>query len=356
MIENKLTLFDIVMFIKRKKWIIIISTLLVTVFTVFYGSFLNNGSTSSEEEIEEVETTDVEQEEVFELLLIEEDNRSASEQSKIEDYLLRDRFFFRVYIENPDYSVFSNSDLFKEMLLSEEFMSLVEDRTEILYEEFLEDFIHVYFHPDNNIFTVAFRSGEFDYNQELSGVFYEILETEELELLENRHLYFFDEPQEFIPTVTDEDITEENEGRQAILTNPLISIPVGIVFGVIIGALLAVFHSLIGKNVDIFFNYNLSEEDSFINLSRIKSDKIEESIKHIVNYNSKEVVILSSSEIKLFESSEIDKFEDFSDIPLDSQYEKIVILVKIGETKKTWFRNQKILTKAQSLPINVIGM
>lgn len=350
--DKGLTMKDIYFFLNRKKKMILLVTSIVFLLTLsigIYGAVRNNGDISESEIDEEIDYE--------ELVAIPREELSNHEQETLDSYLKQDRYFFRVYIENEDFSIFNSSNLLTEILNSAEFIEHVYDRMSVENEELLNKFIHVDYDSTAPVFTIFFMSGEEEYNRVLAETYYEILEEEDISLLTERTLYFFDEPQLIVSEgeeATQLDIIEEPEVGTATLVI-LYSIG-GVVFGVIFGILLAIVQATFGKRVESIYNFSIAQEDKFMNLTQSSQQKKNtDLLRHSIYYPEKiDRIILCEDENTLSEDKFDGYYSEFSDVELNKEFEEAVILVKVGYTTKAWYQRQTSLIKGNNKKIKVI--
>lgn len=350
--DKGLTMKDIYIFLNRKKKMILLVTSIVFLLTLsigIYGAVRNNGDISESEVDEEIDYE--------ELVAIPREELSNREQELLDNYLEQDRYFFRVYIENEDFTTFNSSNLLTEILNSEEFFEHVHDRMTIENEELLNTFIHVDYDSTSPVFTIFFMSGEEEYNRELAETYYEILEVEDISLLTARTLYFFDEPQ--LIASEGEEVTQltSNEDPEMGTTTLIILYSIGgVIFGVIFGILLALVQATVGKRVESIYNFSIAQEDKFIDLTQSSEQKKDTNLlRHSVYYPEKiDRIILCEDENTLSENKFDIYYSEFSDVELNKEFEEAVILVKVGYTAKAWYQRQTSLIKGNNKKIKVI--
>lgn len=358
--DNDLTLQDIIYYLKNKKMIIIGSMLIFGLLSIGYllldtyvtGDNQQNVKSSEEEISEDIN--------INELLKIDKEERTSLEQKEITDYLSNDMYFFRVYIENNDFSVFNRTSLFKEVLLSDEVLALIKEEVTIENESFLDDYINVDLNTDNAIFTVYVSTGNTALNDELSSAYFDILKQDNIEILNDRSLYFFDSPRLF--SFEDESLVNDSEDiiEDRSVSDYAIYALLGAIFGIVFGIVFSVIHSVFSNKVDAIYNYKMKKQDKLINLTNNTEDS--QTLNHAIHYPSrlKRIILVEKNNEDIINKSQknIDSnneiVNEFSSVQIDREIDEAVIIVKRGFTKKKWYEKQRNQIKGNLIPIKII--
>ena len=358
--NDELTIKDLLLFIKQKKKIII-STALIVIIAITAYIFISYpmDDDTTETQTENEETT----EEVQEILEIPQEERTKQEKKILEDALYDDYFYFRVYIEREDERTFKNKKLLKEILLNDETIKAVEERVDIPEEDYLEDFIHVEIDDDSDIYTIVLATGQYEFNKELSEAYYDVLTNEDVGVLTNKTLYFFDEPMEEEKTDDADDMEIKKENTGPSTSNIIVIFVVSLFFSFLFGILVAVIYSLISKRISIIYNFRLNKNDKFINLTRVSdsSNFTEMLLMSIDISDSKHQNILYESEtitddlldtINL-STEKVEKHEELVNTDYKNLNE-VIIVVNIEKTTKYWYEKQHALIKGTNIPLTLV--
>lgn len=361
---DRFTMKDLWFFIKSNMKYILSFAMLFLLLVVSYVFFMNKTEIDSDrqEEVEIPEATfDYTLSEVYELLLDDEE-LSGREQTAVTEVLENNMVFFRVYIENEDHTIFNKRHLLKEVLIHNDFTNLINLNDLGIYEELLENFIHVDLDTDTGIFSVEFTTGDEELNFDLANAYYTAMDTEDIEFLADRDLFFFDEPRTMTSSEETENVVEETDEEPIDVMNIIILILGGLIFGLAFGFLGAILISIFRKKIPMIYNLSLDTMDKVINLTGLRaSSEQSEDVMAAISYppNIKRVVLLEDTEHigslkEQLISENVDFYHHFSKIKPHEILEEIVLVVKINETTKSWYENQLTLIKGNKIPLKVI--
>ncbi|OJF90675.1 hypothetical protein AX762_11650 [Alkalibacterium sp. 20] len=328
---------------------------------VFFVNVTGDSSDTQQEVENPGETFDYTVPEVHELLLTE-DELTAREQTAITRVLENDMVFFRVYIENDDFTIFNKRHLLKEILIHDDVLSILDYDIES-YEALLEHFIQVDLDTDTGIFDIQFTTGDEQLNFDLANAYYAALNSEEIEILTDRNLFFFDEPKTLTSSEEIESFVAETDVEPLNIMNIVYFIVGGSIFGLVFGFLASIVINIYKKQISIIYNLSLDNKDKVINLTRVRdSSEQKEDVIEAISYppNVKRAVLMEegSLDFDAIEDNEmnknIDSYHHFNKIKPDASLDEVVLIVKINETSKKWYETQLTLIKGNNIPLKVV--
>lgn len=361
---DRFTVKDLWFFIKTNKKYIISITVLFLIAVVSYMVFLSNREDATDSQLE-----DENQEEVFEYtvpeahdLLRSERDLTGRQQNAVSEVLENRLVFFRVFIENDDFTVFNRRHLLKEILINDDVVSMLEFESDSV-EELLEYFVQVDLDTNTGIFSIEFTSGDEQLNFELANAYFDLLNSDALDIMTERDLYFFDEPKLLNDVEETDTLTTEAESDTLSVLNIIYFIAGGVIFGLIFGFLTALLISLVKKQVSIIYNLTLDNNDKAVNLTRFRdTSNHSKNIIKAITYppNIKRAILMEEGTFDMdsLETNRIqgnlDVQNHFNAIQEDTVLDEVVIIVKIDETSKRWYETQLTLIKGNKIPLKVV--
>lgn len=285
--------------------------------------------------------------------------------------------FFQFYIEKEDGSSFKNEaimnelfntdDLYKEVLLETniDINEIIEISEEKAYFDFLP--IKVKFNGDSDIYTAFFETGDESGNIRVANFYYDYLLDDNFTVLESHKIIPLVEPR-IVEYEEEIQVTESSKIKIASMKNIIINTVLGFIlaFGTVAGLL--ILKELFGKKLSYIFGYTSENFDDFIIYD--KNFTNEKSVQYFLSIpeNAKKLIL---SETKLNKN---DQNILFADTNLDIQlvdsielasttniYDEIILIIKTGETTRTWYNKQIDLielhdTKNKGIQLNNIDI
>lgn len=330
-------------------------------------NFITNDSPSEREtEVEEVQFDEVMIEE-----LLETDFRVLTDQERavLVEYLENGAYYFNFYIENGDYTPFTNNEVLKKILTTSSVLNQVED----LSGEQIQPNPHlgvVISREYGDIISLRIGTGDENANQEISQAYYEILMNEDIDFLDNKDLYFMsNEPLSVDDMAAEEEeinLNEETSTSPSFMNSFGTDIVMGIIViigGVILGILVAVLSRVFTKEISFLYDYNLSDNDKLIKLdeSHLNKSNVKE-LSLLLNKNQNQVVLSESKDILAefenhFENENgkhLNLATDVTNIEKTNEYSSFILLTQVDGTTKDWVKRQRILIKNLNKPITII--
>lgn len=361
---DRFTIKDLWFFIKTNKKYIISMSVIFLIAVLSYVLVFNG----EDEAADPTDETEVQQEgldytvsEAHDLLL-NEDELSPRQQNAVNEVLENGLVFFRVFIENDDFTVFNRRHLLKEILINEDVVSLLDFETESI-DDLLEYFVQVDLDTNTGIFSIEFTTGDEDLNFELANAYFNLLNSDDVDIMTGRNLYFFDAPKLLSEHNEIDDLNGEAESDSLGFLNILYFAAGGITFGLIFGFLIALIVTLFKKQISIMYNLSLDNNDKAVNLTRFReTQEHNKNIIKAITYppNLKRAVLLEEDtfEIDSLKTSALENTIDlqshFNAIETASVLDEVVIIVKVNDTSKQWYETQLTLIKGNKIPLKVV--
>lgn len=369
--ENGLSLFDFKQFIKQKKKIIIITTVLTALVILGITLLMEFRDTEElpDEDLQVEETAEIDDVRVRELLEKETEELSQEDILAIEDYLFNEAYAFRVYIENVDGSVYGRTNLTEEILLSDEVISLIEEQTDYDIELIREYFLDIHYNSTNVLFTVTIGAGSEQVSQAISEAYYTSLNSGLIPVLDEKLVYLFEDAPVSVQSENNiQDVTEVEPEENNLIVNSILSLLVGLFLGFGFGLIVAYMYSLIEKKMHALYNLNLSKSDIYISLSGSKrnSNLINSDLIHAVSYptDHKKLIICQESEVldRLKETMKNNTLLDSTfgteaaEIDPVIKFDEVIIIAQDGVTDKSWYVKQKNQIKLYNAVTKIIKL
>ena len=351
-------ILEIKRFLKENKKYLIIGTLFLSV--LFSGAITLLNQTDIEEEQE----TGIEDS----LEVFENDSRSA---------------YFRFYIEKVDGSSFSNAATLNELFNMEELYEKVLTETNIDIKEIIEfaedkefiDFspIKVKINGDSNIYTAIFETGDNSDNISLANYYYSYLFDRQFNMLEKHTVYSLVEPELVEDTEEKEKDTEEKEKDTKVvqskksnfewIKNIIINLVIGFILSVVLVIGILLLKELFGNKLNYFFGYDAEEFDDFILYDqKLNNGK---TIQYFLGlpYSANKLILIESGinqEQKnlLFDNSNpnFDISNSIDKTSTSKIYDEIILIVKVNETTRRWYNEQKKLINLHEAKTKIIQL
>lgn len=356
--ENGLSLLDFKQFMKQKKWIIIITMIFVTValiiITLSSETVENEKPQNDGAEVEGI--NDISDTRVRELLLKEEEKLSQSDIVAIKEYLFEDAYEFRVYIENQDGSVYGKANLTKEILLSDQVISTVQDQIDTELEMIRDYFIDIEYNSNNAVYTISIGAGNQKDSQLISDIYFDILSNDSIPVLSEKLVYHFEESPVSVQhenNIDNESSSDTEVEEGSLLRNIVLSILVGSILGLVFGILLAYIYSMFETKIHALYNLNLQSTDMYISFSGEvdKIDFVNEKLLHVISYptDKNKLLLCQNKEtlIKLKDSLANINYLDATyeneayKVSPESHFNEVIIITEDGTTDKEWYQRQR---------------
>lgn len=368
--ENGLVLNDFKQFLVYKRKIILIFTLLITLaiigFSVFKELRTNDEVEETAEPVEEI--GDFTDSDIEELLLEDRENLSNNDISMINDFLYEDAYAFRMYIENRDGSVFNRSNLMHEIFTSDQVINMLESQAGHELDLIEDFFVTVDYNSNNVIFTITIGTGNAEANAAISQALYDSLAENEIEIINEKVTYLFEEPQSVDLNEDIQEVEVADSPSDNLLETVGISAIIGIFLGAGFGVVAAYAHSLIEKKVNPLYNFNLKSGDIFINFSDKKKseDLIQNEIWHAIMHpvDKQKLVLTQSGTLRNQLAHLADEESLFSgdiaseahDVKSSKEFDEIIVIVENGNTDKQWYTDQVNQIKVYGTPTKIIKL
>lgn len=270
---------------------------------------------------------------------------------------------FELYIEYDTGNTFTNTLLLEQAMKTDELIQNAEEQTGVEISELLDyeeqtDYLKTAKDrgvlgasrdSDSNIWIFSSAVGTEKENLAVINYYYELIENNEIELLENKYLYMMSKPR----ILSDEDLSspttlvEQSASQGFTLKNILNSVVLSFVGALVISFVLLIIKTFFTKKIQYAFNYSWSEEDIFT----ISTETNRKTVQQMLNHRHYDKVLYLSQEPKLLP---FDELEAVDTLAKAESIEEVVLFVQPQITDKQWYNQQKELLKLFRLPIKIV--
>ena len=296
------------------------------------------------------------------------DNEKTSETADSENPAI-----FEMYIEYENGSVYTNTLLLEEAMKTDANIQAAEEATGVEISDLIEmeektnypktardrGVLGASRNEASNIWVFSSRVGTEKENLAVVKFFYELVETDGLDLLNNKETYIISEPR----ILTDEDlsnpeslVTQNEKVVTFNIKNLVISAGISIVGGIMVAVFLLFLQPFFNKKIKYAFNYNWNEEDIFVMVESENKAGLERAV--LLPQSTNKVLLVQEKNEKLDLSSYSEKglqiIDDITKLNLDKEVDEVVILIQPDVTDRTWYNEQRELLKVYRKPLKVI--
>lgn len=367
--EKGISTKDLKLFFKGNvKLISLITLFFVIIGTGFVGykeitNYLSTTENGTEQERQDTET------EIQGLLNTDPDELTTEEERAVNKYLSEGAYYFKVFIENPDYTSFGRTNLLTEALLNDEVLQLVNNEMENELSINPEYTVHVTQNTDTMLQSFIFTTGnQFD-SKVLADAYFSLLTNNQLDILEDRSIYIFEEPTllEFEDPKNDElNLASAESSKVDVISSVLFAVIVSAVFGVLFGGIVSVIKDKMKGSIGYLFNYELDFNDTIVDVES-DNESIDQQLIHLLTppSNSENIILYEQTTIfkKTAKSIQKNKEKEFNTISFVSDVldtdpkidiDEIVLIIEINETSKEWFEEQMNYLSGYRVPKKII--
>lgn len=281
---------------------------------------------------------------------------------------------FNFYIENQDGTVYTNTSIIEQYMLMDETLmelnkftetdvyKLFQKELEIDYSRTPDDrgILGVVKNSYSQRMSIVANTGNEEDNMKIVQYFSELMKNDQIDFLETKNIYYFEEPM-IVDSLDTSNTIINDEGNDLSISNIVIRVLAGMILGIVIVIGIAVIKALFSKKLNYSFSYFWDENDIFfLSDSKLENSKELkqfvsfpiESDKLIVTENNKEAKIqkfLSTSNknnLKFLNSiTEINSLDSISEV---------IILIQSNETSRAWYKQQRRALKMINIPIKIV--
>lgn len=365
---NDIAMYDFKLFIEKNLKLILTVSIVVflSLFSlVLYDSIslpeTNNNTTNDPEEQVLIEN-------ILPNISTEEDIEDLSEEQQkiLSNYLKNDSYSFRIAIENSDSSFFTESVILKEILLNEfNFYSL----SMSAHENFInipESILNISRSENSSILKVQIGSGNKEINTKLASYYYELLNTDKLEILNDKMTYMIDSR----PVLINIDNTEEQSTTDPInnkntsivksLSSNIEPITIVGLIGILLGLFLGIFVSLIKERysdiISTIYHVETNDNQEMMKLDAITNRSIADENKLIesaLDRKSQKFIILAEEDNESIINHKHFKVNDLYDVKIDN-LDEVIIIVESYKSSKKWLSKQLEILKILKVPVKIL--
>lgn len=319
------------------------------------------------------------QEEIFPRLEVANDMEklSSSEEELLTDYLNKESYSFRIYVENDDGSVFTDNFLLRQILVADPLVQEIQEETTVEFSLPAEVVVTVFQISGSEMLQIKVGTGNGELNQQVINYYYNYIENGNLSLFNDKSVYIIDEtPFSFEDVYGTSEIVEHQEmtflqNLKANIEIFLIVTILGVLAGIILGLFVAMIKERFSREIPSIYNFNLYGDRTLVNLDAIPLNQVSNVdtlvVQSILGNRKKNKLVLSeeplASELikKLEQGSSTSNSElqiyskNFEEADLNP-VEEIVVLIQVFETSKEWFEKQMELVKTTNVPVKIIRL
>lgn len=295
---------------------------------------------------------------------------------------------FKIYIEQKDGTIFTNSTILEEYLLLPKVVEDAERKTNVEITDFLDSQIENNFiktkndvgvmgilHDTNtHSFTFSVNLESEEDNIAVAEYYYDFLASGEVSLLDNKMIYTLIEPQivesEFY---TPKEIEPEiSDGAKNISGDTIITIFASLIFGLLLSILTIFVKSYISKTINYSFNYSVSDKDNMLIINDTQWNPL---LRHLTLMDTNFVIIFSEKGISAIKESlsqckkikVLDSIADkddyyinilivnsLDDLEVGMTVQKPIILVETSTTTKKWYKSISNSLRNANIPVTVV--
>lgn len=354
--QTEITLNDFFSFLKKNLKLILITSLIFLLAgstIVAFQEFRNYSSFNRvEEEVAEetAEETLVDNGEIERLYNTDPEELTMAETEILDNYLLRDAYYFTVLIEEPDFSPYNRANLMHEFLMSEQVLEQLEQEIGTTIQPSPEQAIRNSYNESNVLHTFTFTTGDRETNQALADAVYDVVLNKELPILENRYIYPKATPTLLeLDTGTQDELEMESSEKStsSLVIRVILTGIVSFVLGLIFGMILAFIREKFSDEISYLYTYPVNKRDIVMRYdagTEVNNDSVIHVIKTPINLEK--VVILGDSDQRdkiqraLNDYSSINVVSSIAEMASNKSIDEAIILVNINETSKKWFKQQ----------------
>lgn len=318
--DIKTFLLEIWDLIKKNKWILFGTSLVVTILSLAILLMLNFDSDENNENVE-------------------------AQNVPVE---------FEVYIEEEYGEVFSNSYLLEILFTQPEVIDQVESTVQVdittVLEEYAEENEPIYTSDDpinierntsSNLMEVTVDVGTETENMEIANEYIAWLEENDVEFFNDKQIYIISDPE----VVAVEEVA--SVGNNLSIRTMALQTIISLIFGLFLGFLITVLKTLFSDTIQYGFTYGWAPEEIYIKEST--NEKHEKIAHDLLSSDLASLVILSEEKleeplIKKLKQLQSNKFilaNEISEISIDKKVDEFVFLIERGKTSKDWYHSQR---------------
>lgn len=370
--NNKRSFYDFKYFFIKNLKVILASTILVAIGLTLVSTYT----------VFQTQETEINEEDLIEEIITSADTPSFLESLNSEEretwteFLNRQSYSFRIYVENEDSSPFRDNELLRQMLIKDTLVEEIEDQTNSEFIPNADIAVSAFNINGSYMMRVKVGTGNPEYNFEIANYYYELLRSENFALFENKTVLFVDsEPIVFEEMHNIEEYTDVQSETQGIfeiilmnIENILIVAVLGTILGFFVGITLSIFKEIMGKKVSNIYNFDSLEKYNLVNLDVISKDKSEDTdtmiVQAITAYKTVNSLVISehplTEEIITQINSKAKNRVNFNVNEMETAQlgaiEEVNILIQLHVTSKEWLERQLELMKIINVPVNIIRM
>lgn len=348
--QTEITLKDFLSFLKKYTRLIFITSILFFLAGSSIVAFQKYRSFSTSTKVDQNEEMSISNEELERLYNTDSEELTIPETEILDEYLLKDAYYFTALIEEPDYSPYNRANLINAFLVSDQVISQLEQEIgkEILPSP--QQAIRNSYNQSNVLHTFTFTTGNRADNRALANAVFNLITNKELPILENRYVYIKDEP-DLLELNTDiqdelEVASAENNSSNAVMSVILAGIA-SLILGMIFGIIFAFIREKISSKIGYLYTFPVNKQDLVIRYDK-GTEIIDESVIHVIETPAdleKAVIVENMSQIdkvskKLNNYPIIHLMTSIEKMAPNKKIEEAIVLINIEETSKKWFNHQ----------------
>lgn len=254
--------------------------------------------------------------------------------------------YFRFYIRHADGYVFNNSGTMYDLFSTPSMYGRVQDELGYdlisLKEEIRSEGLNDEYEPakvtinnNSNIFTAVFDIGNNEDNMTLANYYHDYLLNDNFGPIEGNRVYSIVNPQ---LVVEREAQTNEIVEKVSVTPQLVLYIVFGLLSGMALTLMFALSKEFFSKKLNYAFTYIPEETDQFLIIDNEMIDK--NILRHFVGTEDT-IITEKTDDYELNElMNNISVKTSLMDVDPELTIDKIVLVVKAGETSRKWYKKQ----------------
>ena len=297
--------------------------------------------------------------------------RNAETESESTTQKTANPAVFEMYIEYETGSVYTNTLLLEESLKIDKNIQAAEQATGVEISDLLEveeltnypktardrGVLGASRNEASNIWIFSSKVGTEKENLAVLNFFFDLIESGEVELLNNKETFIISEPRVLTndELAKPESLVTQNEQQAAFSIKTMaVSAVIAVIGGLVIAIFIQMFAAFFSKKINYAFNYYWNEEDAFVLLD-VKDKK---ALNHVLSLpqNSNKVVLLQNQtdDLAFANLSDINVINHIKNLELDKQIDEFIVIVQPNQTDKSWYNEQRELLKVHKKPLKIL--
>ncbi|MFL2072615.1 hypothetical protein ACEN32_09930 [Marinilactibacillus psychrotolerans] len=259
-----------------------------------------------------------------------------------------------MYIEQENLGAFANSYLLETLVTEPEVVEEISTSTNVDIMSVLnrfsennepiystEDPINIERNTSSNIMSLTVNVGSDEENLKVADAYYNWFDKADSPFFQDKDVFLINEP-ELI-----NDSLNSNQSNSISIKTTIIWVILGLIFGIVIGLMVAVLKVIFSDIIKYSFTYGWNSNDIYI--KEKQSTPVTKIAHSILSSQADSLAILTEktlsseliNEISKFNSKNFVIYNDIANISIDSNIEEFIFIVERNKTTKKWYIKQR---------------